>query len=395
MKPCRRMERVQTPIIPIVGQWIREHPGTLSLGQGMVDYGPPPQAQEQLDGFCARRGSHRYQQVSGIASLREAIGQKLHRENGICLDFDGSQGKRGLCVTAGANMAFTNAVLAVTDPGDEVLLLRPFYFNHEMALHMAGCTPVAVDTDDAYQPVADRIANRITERTRAIVTVSPNNPTGAVYPEAILRRISTLCRERRLYHIHDETYEYFTFDGAAHFSPGSIAGSDAYTISLYSLSKAYGFASWRIGYMVFPIHLEASINKIQDTLLICPPVVSQVAALGALQAGRAYCENHLPALQEVRDIVRRALQPMEDLCTASPAQGAFYYLLKIKTSLSGMELTRRLIRDFKIAVIPGETFGLAQGCYLRLSYGPLDRAAAEEGMGRLGQGLRQLVKGYG
>jgi len=394
MKSCLRMEQVQTPIIPIVGQWIREHPGTLSLGQGMVDYDPPPQAQKQLDGFFARRGSHRYHQVSGIAPLQDAIRQKLEQENGICLALDDTQAKRGLCVTAGANMAFMHAVLAVTDPGDEVLLLRPFYFNHEMAIHMAGCTPVAVDTDDAYQPIVNRIAERITERTRAIVTVSPNNPTGAVYPEAILRRISTLCRERRLYHIHDETYEYFTFDGATHFSPGSIAGSAACTISLYSLSKAYGFAGWRIGYMVFPASLEESIKKIQDTLLICPPVVSQVAALGALQAGRAYCEKHLPTLQEARDIVRRALQPVEALCEVSPAQGAFYYLLKIKTSLSSMELTRRLIRDFKIAVIPGETFGLTQGCYLRLSYGPLDRATAEEGMGRLVQGLRRLVKGH-
>lgn len=262
-----------------------------------------------------------------------------------------------------------------------------------MAIHMAGCTPVAVDTNDGYQPDVDRIAERITERTRAVVTISPNNPTGAVYPEANLRQVNSLCREHSLYHIHDETYEYFTFDGATHFSPGSMAGSEAHTISLYSLSKAYGFAGWRMGYMVFPASLEASIKKIQDTLLICPPINSQVAALGALQAGREYFQEQQPALCEVRDIVWQALQDTQDLCEVSAAQGAFYYLLKIKTSLSGMELTRRLIQDFKIAVIPGETFGLTHGCFLRLSYGPLDKATAVEGIERLVQGLHHLAKG--
>ncbi|MCF7975702.1 MAG: pyridoxal phosphate-dependent aminotransferase [Phycisphaerae bacterium] len=394
MRSCERMQQVQTPIIPIVGQWIRQHPGTLSLGQGMVGYGPPSQIQEQLNGFFERKEVHEYQAVSGMAPLREAIRKKLHQENGIDLPPDDAQGDLSLCVTAGANMAFMNAVLAVTDPGDEILLLRPFYFNHEMAVHMAGCTPMAVDTDDVYQPTVSCIAERITERTRAIVTISPNNPTGAVYPEALLRQINTLCCERKLYHIHDETYEYFTFDGAVHFSPASMAGSAAHTISLFSLSKAYGFAGWRIGYMVFPSHLEESIKKIQDTLLICPPIISQVAALGALQAGRGYCEQHLPALSETRDIVWRGLQQIRELCESPMTQGAFYYLLKIRTPLSGMELTRRLIQEFKVAVIPGETFGLTRGCHLRLSYGPLDRDTAAQGVGRLVRGLQQLATSH-
>ena len=122
-------------------------------------------------------------------------------------------------------------------------------------------------TDDLYQLQPALISEAITPRTRAVVTISPNNPTGAGYPEADLREVNELCRARRIYHISDETYEYFTYGGARHFSPGSLGGE--HTISLFSLSKAYGFASWRIGYMTIAESLFESIKKIQDTILIC------------------------------------------------------------------------------------------------------------------------------
>ena len=117
---------------------------------------------------------------------------------------------------------------------------------------MAGCVPVFVKTNSEYQLQPEAIRQAITPRTRAMVTVSPNNPSGAMYPEAVLREVNAVCCEHGVYHVHDEAYEYFAFGETAHFSPGSIAGAAPHTISLFSLSKAYGFASWRIGYMVTP-----------------------------------------------------------------------------------------------------------------------------------------------
>jgi aspartate/methionine/tyrosine aminotransferase len=391
LRPCARMQQVQAPIIPIVGEWIRQHPGTISLGQGVVGYGPPPEVAAQISDFMGQAKMHEYQAVTGLPELCERIIQKLDQENGIHLGEEKQNEGYALCVTAGANMAFMNAVLAITDPGDEIILLRPFYFNHEMAVQIAGCVPVVVDTDAAYQPVPDRIAERITERTRAVVTISPNNPTGVVYPQAVLQEINALCRQRGIFHIHDEAYEYFTYDGTEHFSPGSIPGSGAHTISLYSLSKAYGFASWRIGYMVFPAALEESVKKIQDTMLICAPVISQRAALGALQAGRAYCRKKQAALHELRVTVCQALDEIRDLCQVQRPDGAFYCFLKIDTQLPALEVTERLIREFGVAVIPGETFGATEGCYLRISYGPLDKDTAALGLERLVRGLRTIV----
>ena len=172
--------------------------------------------------------------------------------------------------------------MATTSPGDEVILPVPFYFNHEMAIEMAGCRAVRVPTDDRYQLRVDAIASAVTDRTRAIVTISPNNPSGAVLGEQDLRAVNALCRERGIYHFSDEAYEYFTYGGARHVSPGSFPDAVGHTISLYSLSKAYGFAGWRIGYMVYPEHLDAAMMKSQDTILICPTVASQLAAVAAL-----------------------------------------------------------------------------------------------------------------
>lgn len=390
MRTVSRMQTVQSPIIPIVGEWIRQHPGTLSLGQGIVGYGPPPEVQKEIAEFMRAPANHIYHEVQGLPELREQIRQKLEIENGIRLDEDGTDRGLAVCVTAGANMAFMNAVLAVTRPGDEIILLKPYYFNHEMAVGIAGCVPVLVDTDEAYQPVVTWIEEKITDRTRAVVTISPNNPTGAVYSEDVLRTINALCDERGLYHIHDEAYEYFTYQGVRPFSPGAIARGRAHTISLYSLSKAYGFASWRIGYMVFPAPLEPAIKKIQDTILICPPMISQRAALAALRVGKRYCMENQASILEAREVVLEGLDRTRSFCEVQRADGAFYFVLKIDTELPSLEVARRLVEEFGVAAIPGETFGL-EGCYLRISYGPLDKETAQEGLDRLVRGLAQMA----
>jgi len=381
------MQAVQSPIIPVIGQLIRSYPGTISLGQGVVYYGPPPEAMALLPQFLSNPANHQYQPVQGIAPLLEAIEAKLQAFNRIEINRQNC-----IVVTAGSNMAFMNAILAITSPEDEIILQIPYYFNHEMAIAIAGCRPVLVPTDENYQLCSGAIAKAITKRTRAVVTISPNNPTGAVYSESALREVNQICRDRGIYHISDEAYEYFTYNDVKHTSPGAFSESSSHTISLYSLSKAYGFASWRIGYMVIPEHLLVPIKKVQDTILICPPVVSQYVALGALQAGTDYCQSHIRAITSVRQLVLGSLNHLQSLCKVAPADGAFYFLLKVHTQLNAFELVERLIREHQVAVIPGTTFGMNNGCYLRVAYGALQKETAVEGIERLVRGLKTIVK---
>jgi aspartate/methionine/tyrosine aminotransferase len=380
------MQAVQSPLIPIIGELISNNPGTISLGQGVVYYGPPPEAIARLPEFLADPENHKYKLIQGIPPLVSAIAAKLQTDNGIEVDEQNS-----IVVTAGSNMGFMNAVLAITSPGDEIILQTPYYFNHEMAIVMASCRPVVVATDENYQLRPDAIAQAITERTRAVVTISPNNPTGAVYPEAALREVNDICRARGIYHISDETYEYFTYNGVKHTSPGAFPHSQEHTISLYSLSKAYGFASWRIGYMVIPEHLLVPVKKIQDTIVICPPVISQYAALGALQVGANYCREKIEAIASVRELALDSLKRLEGLCTIAPADGAFYFLLKVHTQLGAFELAQRLIQEYRVAVMPGTTFGMNDGCYLRVAYGALQKETAVEGIERLVRGVQSIL----
>ncbi|MEH2400836.1 pyridoxal phosphate-dependent aminotransferase [Nostoc sp.] len=397
-----RMQAVQSPIIPVVGELIKNSPGTISLGQGVVYYNPPPEAREFLAKFFAEPTNNLYKSVEGIPPLLTALAGKLQAFNNIEINEENC-----IVVTAGSNMGFMNAILAITNPGDEIILNTPYYFNHEMAIAMAGCRAVLVATDENYQLRPEAIAQAITPKTRAVVTISPNNPTGVVYSQAALRQVNQICGvgrscvegDRSIYHISDEAYEYFTYNGVKHVSPGAFGNSSKYTISLFSLSKAYGFASWRIGYMVIPKHLFVAIKKIQDTILICPPVISQYAALGALQAKEEYLKSNIGALAQpavgiaqVRQLVLDSLNRLQGLCSITPANGAFYFFLKVNTQMDAFELVKRLIQEHKVAVIPGTTFGMDDGCYLRVAYGALQKETAKEGIERLVQGLETIVR---
>ncbi|MEH2083012.1 MAG: pyridoxal phosphate-dependent aminotransferase [Nostoc sp.] len=382
-----RMQAVQSPIIPVVGELIKNSPGTISLGQGVVSYNPPHEAIEFLAKFLAEATNNLYKSVEGIPPLLTALAGKLQAFNEIEINEENC-----IVVTAGSNMGFMNAILAITNPGDEIILNTPYYFNHEMAIAMAGCRPVLVATDENYQLRPDAIAQAITPKTRAVVTISPNNPTGVVYSKAALRQVNQICSARSIYHISDEAYEYFTYNGIKHISPAAFGNSSEYTISLYSLSKAYGFASWRIGYMVIPKHLLVPVKKVQDTILICPPVISQYAALGALQAKDEYLKSNIGAIAQVRQLVLDSLNRLQSLCSIIPANGAFYFFLKVHTQIDAFELVKRLIQEHKVAVIPGTTFGMDDGCYLRVAYGALQKETVKEGIERLVQGLETIVR---
>lgn len=381
-----RARSIQTPIIPTINQLVRTTPGTISLGQGISYYGPPDSAYAEVNKQLASHEINKYGPTHGIDALQDALAIKLENKNNIRLNND-----TRIFVTAGSNMAFSSVIASIADPGDEVILLTPYYFNHETALHMTNVQAVLVTTLDDYHPDLDAIKNAITNRTKAIVTVSPNNPTGAVYTQDELTAINALCAQYGIYHISDEAYEDFLHDGAKHFSPAAIHGASAHTISIFSFSKAYGFAGWRMGYMLIPQALFDTITKVQDTILISPPIISQYAAVGALRAPKEYLDTKLAEISHSREACMRILEPLDTLDRTARSEGAFYIFAKLKTNKDDVTIAKRLITEHGVATIPGSAFGIKDGAYLRISYGAITGDAVSSGINKLAAGLQQLL----
>jgi aspartate/methionine/tyrosine aminotransferase len=383
-----RMAAVADPVIAQVGALMRQRPQALSLAQGMVAWAPPPGVGRAVTLALAQTGRRldRYGPVQGEPELLEAVRRELSEGRG--LDLEGSE----LLVTAGSNMAFNAIAQVLCDPGDEVLLPLPFYFNHAMAIRLAGGVPVPVAA--GLVPDPDRLAAAITPRSRAIVTISPSNPSGLVTPPEVLAAINALCHRHGLVHMSDEAYADFVHGSVPHASPGRLPGSGGHTVSLFSLSKAYGMAGWRVGYAAVPRQLMGALAKVQDTVLICPPQVSQRAALAALEAGPAWSRPHVQALGQRRRQLLAAVAAARDGGLAvellGPPDGAFYGLLRFPCALDGESLMRHLVLEHGVAALPGDSFGLppANGLgLLRLSYGMLEAPDLEEALRRLFQAL--------
>jgi len=395
--PADRLTTVLEPVIPLVGELMRRTPGTLSLAQGMVGWGPPPAVAALLreSGRQPDPALDRYGPTWGDPQLLDAARRKLLAVNH--LDLDGA----ALVITSGSNMAFQAIAQVLCDPGSEVILPLPYYFNHVMAVQLAGGVAVAVDAGPIPDP--ERLAAAITARTRAIVTVSPNNPSGVVLPASVLAAINRLCAQRGLYHISDEAYDAFVHGAVPHHSPGRASGSAAHTISLYSLSKAYGMAGWRIGYAAVPQLLLPALAKVLDTVQICPPLLNQRAAAAALASDPAWLAARVAGLAPLRRQLLAAVaawraEGLPVRLWAEP-DGAFYGLLRVAglqsddgRPLAGDGLMEQLVLGWRVAAVSGRAFGLepAEACLLRLSYGMLDVATLAEALARLAAGLRRL-----
>ena len=379
------MRAVQSPVIPLVGALARKHQGTISFGQGVAFYGPPPQAFRRVQQCMADPSISKYGPVEGMPELQDALKQKLSAQNNISV-----HDSNAIVVTAGSNMAFNTAILAICDPGDEVILPLPYYFNHEMSLTMERCKPVTIAADKNYHLRLEKFEAAISGKTKAIVTISPNNPSGAVYTRDELVAVNDLCRKHRIYHISDEAYEDFCYDRHRHYSVASGHNTCNNTISLFSFSKGYALAGWRIGYMVIPQHLLDAVKKIQDTILISPPMISQYAAIGALEAGMEFVKPKCEIMSKKRDMVLEMLSGLTCLKSTPVSEGAFYVMLDIDTSKEDVQLVKSLITEFGIATLPASAFGIYQGCHIRLSYGALSDDEICTGLKRLKEGLNAL-----
>jgi aspartate/methionine/tyrosine aminotransferase len=282
----------------------------------------------------------------------------------------------------------------------QVVLFRPYYFSHLVAIELLGLTPLLVDCDETGLPDADALREalrRPTSRVRAVTLVSPSNPSGVVCPQARALEVLEASRDAGAWLISDEAYEHFVYDGAAHESPASASTSAELAdgvVSLYTFSKSYGLAGWRVGYLSYPRCLHEPLLKVQDTLPTHPTNHAQdVALLAMSQLGDGWVRQQVASLTAAREQLWAALEPAMSTgpgqgMLARP-QGAYYYLLPLPPGVSEVQAIERLASRHQLLLLPGSAFGLP-GC-LRLSYGCLgDDAIVQRVVAHLRDALEDL-----
>lgn len=307
-----------------------------------------------LDGFT------RYTSNAGIPELREVLAEKVRVRNGIEAAPD------RIVVTPGSVVGLYSVIAAVTDPGSEILLSDPSWPNYHLMMNLLGVRPVRfpLHAEEGLIPRAEHIEPHITERTRALLLNSPGNPTGATIPLEALEELVELARTYDLWLLSDEVYDEIWFD-----SPPVSAGPldpDGRVVTFFSFSKTYAMTGWRVGYLVAPPGLTESVIKAQEPITSCVNAPAQKGAVAAITGPQDVVAEMRRSYHERRDLVVELLDAA-GIPHARPT-GAFYLMADISGSgLTDVEFGRRLVRERRVAVVPGTTFGPDSGSYVRVS----------------------------
>jgi len=333
----------------------------IAMGRGDPDFHTPRHiceaAKKAID-----ENQHHYTLPAGLPQLRSAIAAHLASDFG--LDYGADE----VIVTAGTQEAVMLCMLALVDPGDEVLMPRPRFTTYDTAVEMCGGVPVSIPTfeRDDFALMPEEIEKRITPRTRALVLVTPNNPTGAVTPPERIRQIAEIARRRDIVVLSDEIYAKLIFEGSEHLSIGTLPGMKERTITLNGFSKTYAMTGWRVGYLAAPAPFVRKLIEPRHTLSINASTPSQWAALAALTGPQEPIQEMLRAYAERRAFMLPALRRLGFTC-GNPA-GAFYVYTNVEASgLSAPRFCERLLDEARVLVFPGTLFGDTDDRYIRLS----------------------------
>lgn len=327
-----------------------------------------------------------YGDFRGTLSFREALVRKLHSFNGLDYGID------EVLVTNGLTHASFAAFMAAIDPGDEVILLDPFYPQHVGKTELAGGRVVIAELDRAngFAISKEKIAAKITDRTRMIVLVNPANPTGRVYTREELQHVADLAVEHDLLVLSDEVYEYITYGGARHVSIASLPGMRERTISCYAFTKAYSMDGWRIGYLAADARLMPAILRIAMTDVTHVNVFAQEGARAAVDGPQEPMQAMVEADRRKRDIVVQALNQMPGVTCTEP-EGTIYAFPDIRaTGLTSQDLAMRILREAHVVVESGAFYGPGGEGHLRVCFGSESEARVSEAMDRLARFFNHL-----
>lgn len=355
----------------------------INFGAGEPDFDTPDFVKEKAI-EAIKSGFTKYTPTTGIPELKSAISEKFKKDN--LLDYSNKQ----IIVSCGAKHSIFNTLLALINPGDEVLIPVPYWVSYPEMVYLCEGKVNFIQTkkENNFKITAGELKRNINAKTKLLIINSPSNPSGSVYRKEELQQIADICTSKKIYVISDEIYEKLIYDDLKYFSLASF-NQDIYdlTITINGLSKAYSMTGWRIGYLGAPLEISEAIARIQDHSTSNPTSIAQKAAVAALLASGNFTESMRLEFQKRRDCLISRVNKILNLNYIKP-EGAFYMFLDIsQTKLKSLEFSQRLLDEKGVALIPGEAFGNDK--YVRISFAT-SLEQIEEGMDRLAEWIRQL-----
>lgn len=356
---------------------LKEGKDVVILAAGEPDFDTPEIVKEAAI-KAIRDGFTKYTPAGGTVSLKQAISHKLSIDNRLTYSVD------EIVVSAGAKHSLYNLFQVLLDPGDEVLIIHPYWVSYPEMVRLAGGTPkfLATKEENGFRAKAEDISKALTKKTRAIIINSPSNPAGVVYDKDDLEKIAEVCLAKDILVVSDEIYEKIIYDGKEHFSIAGVSDEmKAGTIVVNGVSKSYSMTGWRIGYLAGDKEIVKKINTLQSHSTSNPCSISQVAAECALTSDLAkVMEDNRREFLKRRDVLVKSLAEGKKMVPFKPL-GAFYLFCDIsRTGLDSMTFAQRLLEEERVAVIPGGPFG--DDRYIRISFAT-DLDAIREGTERI------------
>jgi aspartate/methionine/tyrosine aminotransferase len=366
-RPAARLDEVHVSgireVFEALTRWAAGGGTPVPFHLGMPDFDTPAHIKAALH-HALDAGFVHYTSSLGIPELRAALAVKLHNDNQIDVDPD-----RQIVVTCGANEAVGAAILALVDPGDEVILPDPAWPHYEYCVRIAGATPVRcrLRSADRFAMDPDAVTACWTPRTRMVIVNSPHNPTGAVTPREALEALARLAHERGAWLLSDEAYEQLIYEGS-HFSPASVDGAGASVLTVGCFSKTYAMTGWRLGYLAGPATAVEAVNRVHLYTVSCAVSFVQKAAVAALSGSQACVAEMREAYRRRRDLIVERLRRIPGIEVEPPA-GAFYVFPSIRAfRRPSREIAMRLVEEAGVGAVHGSAFGPAGEGHLRIAY---------------------------
>ena len=396
MELSRKAQRIEASVTLAITAKAKEMKedgiDVISFGAGEPDFNTP---QNIINAAikAMEEGNTKYTNVNGILPLREAICKKFNEDNGLI--YKPSQ----IVVSTGAKQSLANAFLAILNPGDEVIVPNPYWVSYPELIKLADGKPVFVESNEtsSYKFTKENLEKVVTEKTKAIILNTPNNPTGTIYNKEELIEIAEFAKKYDLIIISDEMYEKLLYDGEKHISIASVS-DDAYerTIVINGLSKSYAMTGWRLGYCGATEKIAKLMTNIQSHMTSNVCSITQYAAIEALNGPQDKVKEMIVEFERRRNYMSKTLEEMNNLSIIKP-QGAFYIMINIDKCLGkeingekindSMDFSAKLLEHAKVAVIPGKAFGLDN--YVRVSYAT-SMELIEKGLKRISEFVNKL-----